>query len=147
MGLLLHIPALQFCYDTLLQLNMTFYLFFYFSLSVIQSLSGAVKQLGLMLSLLIPQPCASKLFIIQSIIFSLFWTPVHEMKRQAANAVFLYLSSGKHNLPRLHSPPKHTSALLTRTQAHTCIHIQKIHLYWQTHTSIFSSCVFYCHYA
>lgn len=98
-----------------LDMGLFSHIFIYF----FRSLSGDVKQLSLMFRLLIPQPSTSKLFIIQSIIFSLFWTPVHEMKRQAAKPVFLYLSSGKHNLPRLHSPPKHTSSLLTRNQEET----------------------------
>lgn len=73
------------------------------------------------LSLLVPQLSASKLFISQSIIFSLFWTPVLEMKRQTARAVFLHLRSGKHDLLGLHSPPKHTPTVPTcclKTHSH-----------------------------
>lgn len=81
--------------------------------------------------LLVPQLSSSKLFIIQSIIFSLFWTPVQEMKRQTARAVFLHLRSGKHDLLRLHSPPKHTPPVPT------CF--QEIHTHRQTDTP--ESCI------
>ncbi len=86
---------------------------------------------SLTLVLLVPQLSASKLFIIQSIIFSLFWTPVQEMKRQTARAVFLHLRSGKHDLLRLHSPPKHTPPVPT------CF--QEIHTHRQTDTP--ESCI------
>lgn len=78
-----------------------------------RSLRRDQERGSLTLVLLVPQLSAPKLFIIQSIIFSLFWTPVQEMKRQTARAVFLHLRSGKHDLLRLHSPPKHTAPVPT----------------------------------
>lgn len=80
---------------------------------VTRSLRRDRQRGSLALSLLVPQLSASKLFISQSIIFSLFWTPVLEMKRQTARAVFLHLRSGKHDLLGLHSPPKHTPTVPT----------------------------------
>lgn len=114
---------------------MFFFFFLNSSLSVIRSLSGDAKQLSLMLSLPIPQPSTSKLFIIQSIIFSLFWTPVHEMKRQAAKPVFLYLNSGKHNLPRLHSP-QNTHQHFSQGTKHTRAYVYQKNTLVLTHGHI-----------